>query len=118
MSKLAKCLLCAGLAVAFWSAQLSFADLDIDACVTPQATVNSPASPSPTVKAAAELIAKGRLPEALADLDRLASEQPEAPGVERLRGFVLYQQNKLPESEAAFAKAIEQDGNDREAAQM
>ena len=60
----------------------------------------------------------GHLDEALQKLDTLAAEQPEPPGVEYLRGMVFYQQGKMVEAAAAFAKAVAQDPKNLEAVQM
>ncbi len=48
----------------------------------------------------------------------LAAQNPEAAGVERLRGIILYQQEQLPEAIKAFSKAVEQDPQDRESIEM
>lgn len=71
-----------------------------------------------SVDSARSLIAEGKPAEALRQLDRLAAENPEPPGVERLRGILDYQNNQLPEAEAAFAKAMQQDASDLESRQM
>ncbi len=60
----------------------------------------------------------GKLDAALKLTDALAAQHPEPAGVERLRGMALYQQNRLPEAEAAFARAAAQNPADTEAAQM
>jgi tetratricopeptide (TPR) repeat protein len=67
---------------------------------------------------ARDLAARGRLDKALAQLDQLAAQTPEVPGVERLRGIILYQQEQLPEAVAAFTKAEAEDPNDRESIEM
>ncbi len=76
------------------------------------------ASPTPTLVEAKALAAKGRLDQALAELNTLAKAEPEETGVERLRGMILYQKDSLPEAEAAFAKAVSQDAQDRESLEM
>ena len=82
-------------------------------------TVNAvAAAPAPTLNEAKALAAKGKLDQALAGLDSLAKAQPEEAGVERLRGVILYQKERLPEAEKAFARAVEQDAGDRESAEM
>ena len=73
---------------------------------------------SPTLEDAKALAAKGKLEQALEELNELAKVQPEAAGVERLRGIILYQKELLPEAEAAFAQAVAQDANDRESMEM
>jgi tetratricopeptide (TPR) repeat protein len=55
---------------------------------------------------------------ALKQLDALAAMTPEPPGVERLRGFIFYQQRNMVAADAAYAKAIAQDPSDRESMQM
>ena len=72
----------------------------------------------PTIAGARELASKGSLDQALAELDDLSKANPEEAGVERLRGVILYQKDKLPEAEAAFARAVEQDAGDRESLEM
>jgi predicted Zn-dependent protease len=67
----------------------------------------------------AELLAEaGQLEQALQKLDSLATQTPEPSGVEHLRGMVFYQQGKMVDAAAAFAKAVAQDPQDREAMQM
>jgi tetratricopeptide (TPR) repeat protein len=61
---------------------------------------------------------KGHLDQALIELNVLARAEPEEAGVERLRGIILYQKDRLPEAEAAFAKATTQDAQDRESTEM
>jgi tetratricopeptide (TPR) repeat protein len=67
---------------------------------------------------ARELAAKGKLAEALVELNALAQAQPEEAGVERLRGLIFYQRDQLAEAEAAFGAAQAQDPTDRESEQM
>lgn len=75
--------------------------------------------PTPTTfEAARELAAKGRLEQALAQLDQLAAEVPEPVGVERLRGIIYYQKEEFPQAIEAFSKAAAQDPNDRESIEM
>jgi tetratricopeptide (TPR) repeat protein len=87
----------------------------------------APASPEPSAAnaepksptaAASQLLARGRLDDALKELDTLAAQSPEPAGVERLRGFALYQQGKLQDADAALAKALAQNPADREAMQL
>ncbi len=82
-------------------------------------TAAVPASgPVPTVADAQRLVQAGKLDAALKLADTLAARTPEPAGTEKLRGLAFYQQNKLPEAAAAFAKATAQDPADAEAAQM
>ncbi len=71
-----------------------------------------------TFEDAQRLAAKGRLDQAMVILDQLAVQTPEPAGVERLRGIIFYQRDKLAEAAAAFAKAASQDANDRESLEM
>jgi tetratricopeptide (TPR) repeat protein len=68
--------------------------------------------------AAGKAFETGHADEALKQLDALASMSPEPPGVERLRGFIFYQQRNMVAAEAAYAKAAAQDPLDRESMQM
>ena len=76
-----------------------------------------PADSSPFASAQ-DLAARGRLDKALAVLDQLATQSPEALGVERLRGMIFYQTEQFPQAIAAFAKATAQDPGDRESIEM
>jgi tetratricopeptide (TPR) repeat protein len=67
---------------------------------------------------AEHLVNGGLLDQALQNLDILAKGQPEPAGVEYLRGMVFYQQGKMAEADAAFAKAIAQDPKNLDAMQM
>jgi predicted Zn-dependent protease len=75
-------------------------------------------APAPSFASAQELAAHGRLEKAMAQLDQLAAQSPEPPGVERLRGIIFYQKEQFPEAIAAFTKAETQDPNDRESMEM
>jgi tetratricopeptide (TPR) repeat protein len=70
------------------------------------------------IAAARKAFAAGRAEEALKQLDPLAAMTPEPGGVERLRGFIYYQQRNMAAAEAAYAKAIAQDPSDLESMQM
>jgi len=83
---------------------------------TPQAAANE--TPPPTYETAKELAGKGRLDQAMAELDQLAAQSPEAAGVERLRGIILYQKEHFTEAIGAFTKAAEQDPSDLESIEM
>ena len=76
-----------------------------------------PADSSPFASAQ-DLAARGRLDKALAVLDQLATQSPEALGVERVRGMIFYQTEQFPQAIAAFAKATAQDPGDRESIEM
>lgn len=99
--------------------------LIVPCCASAQAPASEPESGSDPVapsatsfEAARALAAKGQLDTALAQLDRLSAQKPEAAGVERLRGMILYQQSRLPEAVEAFTKAGTQDPDDRESIEM
>lgn len=81
-------------------------------------TQSAPATAAPSISDVRDLVAKGRLDEAGRELDALAAQQPEPAGVERLRGFVAYQQDRMTEADRAFAAAVEQDPSDTESLQM
>ena len=74
--------------------------------------------PAAPLRQAEDLVNGGHLDQALQKLDTLAAEQPEPAGVEYLRGMVFYQQSKMVEAAAAFAKAVTQDPKNLEAMQM
>ncbi|MGB8031389.1 MAG: tetratricopeptide repeat protein [Terracidiphilus sp.] len=76
------------------------------------------AAPAPTFESAKELAGKGRLDQAMAQLDQLAAQSPEPAGVERLRGIIFYQREQFQEAIDAFAKATAQDPSDRESIEM
>jgi tetratricopeptide (TPR) repeat protein len=76
------------------------------------------ATPITPLRQAENLVDSGHLDQALQKLDALAAEQPEPARVEYLRGIVFYQLGKMREASAAFAKAVAQDPQDREAMQM
>jgi tetratricopeptide (TPR) repeat protein len=75
-------------------------------------------SPVAPLRQAQDQVDSGHFDEALRKLDILAAEQPEPAGVEYLRGMVFYQQGKMVEAAAAFAKAVAQDPKNLEAMQM
>jgi predicted Zn-dependent protease len=78
----------------------------------------SPDTTKPSFESAQELAAQGRLDKALAQLNQLAAQSPEPPGVERLRGIIFYQKEQFPEAIAAFSKAENEEPNDRESMEM
>ena len=82
------------------------------------ANAEAAAAPNASLTDAKDLAGKGRLDQALVELNALAKAEPEEAGVERLRGIVLYQKELLPEAEAAFARAVSQDASDRESMEM
>jgi len=74
--------------------------------------------PTRSLAAASALSAKGKLDQSMDELNVLAKTQPEEPGVERLRGMILYQKDKLTDAGTALARAISQDPTDRQAIEM
>jgi tetratricopeptide (TPR) repeat protein len=73
---------------------------------------------APSLVEAKALAAKGKQDQALSELDALANLQSEEAGVERLRGMILYQKDRLTEAGTALARAVAQDPTDREAIEM
>ncbi len=92
------------------------------AAQTPVAAAPVPASapvdPASVIAAARKAFASGHAEEALKQLDPLTAMTPELAGVERLRGFIYYQQRNMAAAEAAYAKAVMQDPSDTESMQM
>jgi tetratricopeptide (TPR) repeat protein len=82
------------------------------------ATEQSVQKPVPSLAEASALAAKGKLDQAMAELDALAKIEPEEVGVERLRGMILYQKDQLTEAGTALARAVSQDPADQEAIEM
>lgn len=76
------------------------------------------ADAGPTIETARTLAGKGRLDQAMAQLDELARQSPEPVGVERLRGNILYQREQFGAAAAAFGQAEAQDASDRESIEM
>ena len=83
---------------------------------TPQTGAQQP--PISSLNDARQLFYQGKLDQSLAELNALGEQTPEPAGVERLRGFIFYQQNKFVEADAALAKALAQDPKDTEAMQL
>ena len=76
------------------------------------------AAAPPSFESAQQLAGRGRLDQAMAQLDLLAAQTPEPAGVERLRGLIFYQKENFSEAITAFTKAAAQDPNDRESLEM
>ncbi len=74
--------------------------------------------PTSSLSDAQKLFAQGRLDQSLDELNALSKQTPEPADVERLRGFIFYQQNKFIEADTAFAKALAQNPGDMEAMQL
>jgi tetratricopeptide (TPR) repeat protein len=73
---------------------------------------------APSLTSARQLAAKGRLDQAMAQLNQLSARSPEPAGVERLRGLIFYQKEQFNEAITAFAKAQAEDPSDRESIEM
>jgi predicted Zn-dependent protease len=84
----------------------------------PAAPATAAKDPNSVIAAAGNAFATGRAEEALKQLDPLAAMTPEPAGVEKLRGFIYYQQRNMTAAEAAYAKAMAQDPSDTESTQM
>jgi predicted Zn-dependent protease len=102
-----------GISLGSWTAQAQTVQAG-----QPPSAKSVEAAPAASLADATALAGKGRLDQALAELNELAKIEPEEVGVERLRGVILYQKELLPEAEAAFAKAVSQDASDRESTEM
>lgn len=76
------------------------------------------AQAAPSVADARALAAKGRLDQALAELNELAKQQPEPKGVERLRGIIFYQHDQLSDADASLSRAVAEDPADEESKEM
>lgn len=96
-----------------WLCLLAWAALAAD--VPAQVTA---ASGTPTVAGARDLVTQGKLDDAVRELDALAAQHPEPAGVERLRGIVDYQSNRMAEAEGDFTRAVRQDPSDLQSLQM
>lgn len=71
-----------------------------------------------TIDSARDLAGRGRLDQAMTQLDALAKQTPEPAGVERLRGIIFYQREQFDDATAAFTKAEAQDPSDNESIEM
>jgi tetratricopeptide (TPR) repeat protein len=98
---------------------LLFAALPIATNPQARSTSNLGATDSTvSFESAKELAGKGRLDQAMQQLDQLAGQTPELAGVERLRGVILYQKEQFAEAIEAFSKATAEDPGDRESVEM
>jgi tetratricopeptide (TPR) repeat protein len=84
----------------------------------PGASASAVQSPAPTFESAQDLAGRGRLDQAMAILNQLAAQSPVPPGVERLRGIILYQREQFSQAIEAFTRAVAQDPADRESMEM
>lgn len=83
-----------------------------------QTSAPTPDASASSVARIQQLIDSSHYAQALQQLDALAVQKPEPPGVERMRGMVYYQQTDLLAAESAFTKAVTQDPDDRQAILM
>ena len=102
------------IALAFTLAQFTGLAQGTEPASQPQAD----SSPVPTFEQAQDLAGRGRIDQAMALLDRLATESPEPAGVERLRGIIFYQREQFPQAMDAFTKAVAHDPADRESMEL
>jgi tetratricopeptide (TPR) repeat protein len=79
---------------------------------------NDAAVRPPSIAEVRSLMAQGKMDDALQALEVLAVQRPEPSGVERLRGIVQYENNRVVDAEASFARALAQDPDDQEAMQL
>lgn len=86
---------------------------------SPGSTQTSTSSAAPaTLAQLRQLIDRGRTADALKQLDALAAQNPQTPGVDRLRGLALYSLDRFSEADTAFATALKLDDRDDESRQM
>ncbi len=96
---------------------VSLSTVKAQSAPTAQSTAEN-LTPQQKFESARDLASHGRLDQAMALLDELAATTPEPAGVERLRGLILYQRDKLTDAVEAFKKAVQQDPADKEAIEM
>ena len=88
------------------------------------ATTELPPAPQASQTATAELASverllhRGQNDEALRAADQLAAQKPDTPGLERVRGEVLYALGRFGDAERAFALAAQRDASDKAAVQL
>jgi predicted Zn-dependent protease len=88
-------------------------------CLASALSAQPPQAAAPATLADIQtLVDHGHLDAAMTALQPLSAQTPAPPGVERLRGKILYMKNNFGEAEAAFAAATKQDPSDTESAQM
>ena len=99
-------------------ALLSFAAVSPAQTTVPSAPGPATQDPTAVIASARKAFAAGHSEDALKQLDTLTPLTPEPAGVEKLRGFIYYQQRNMAAAEAAYAKAVAQDPSDVESMQM
>lgn len=80
-----------------------------------KALPDAPADPLGPIRRMANT---GHGEQALQELDKIAAAQPKLPGLERTRGVVYYNLDRLKDADQAFAAALAANPSDQEAAQM
>src|ERR1700743_3024198 len=93
----------------------------VAACAAPLRALQEPSGTSadaPTIDSARDLAGRGRLDQAMAQLDLLAKQTPEPAGVERLRGIIFYQREQFDGAVAACTKAEAQESSNSESIEM
>jgi tetratricopeptide (TPR) repeat protein len=106
--------LCAIVAILLASTSVSLCGQTPQGASSP--TANGAAAP--TIESARELAGRGRIDQAMAQLDALTAQNPVPAGVYRLRGIILYQREQFADAINAFREAEAQDPNDRESTEM
>ena len=81
---------------------------------------DAPATTAPisSVASADQQLQHGDAQAAIATLQALQAQAPNTKGLQHELGLAFYRSGKLIEAEAAFAKAVEQDPNDKESLQL
>ncbi len=92
-------------------------------CLSSASAQQQTSAPTPNASASSiahiqQLIDSSHFAQALQQLDGLASQHPEPPDVERMRGMVYYEQTDLPAAASAFARAVAQNPGDLQAILM
>ena len=63
-------------------------------------------------------VATGKAEQAIQEAESWRAEQPHTPGLDRVEGDAFYELGRLPEADAAYARALAVDAHDEAAAQM
>src|SRR5579864_5584004 len=83
-----------------------------------QVPASASASEPSSLQDAKSLIDAGKFDDAIAKLTELERADPQVKGVERQLGIAYYRKGDFAGAQAAFAKAMAEDPNDREAIQL
>jgi tetratricopeptide (TPR) repeat protein len=81
----------------------------------PDASATSDANPLANAK---QLIEENKLDEAIQTLNALQQQHPQTGGLQYQLGLAYYRKGDFPQAQSAFAKATEQDPQNREAIQL